>query len=279
MRIAIGLAAVILAVVPTATFAQKTPEKEALSTEKAAAAEKAAEAQKTAAMQEVVAVPVAVKPMVLPAAPVTMKPPPPKSRPTPPPVPMIIAPIAITYVYTATPQSGPPRRLGSVEAGAVWTCDQTRCTMTTANAQPAVGGCNALAHQIGPIASYGWSKVTLSPSDIDQCNRGVPGAVRMAADAPAPNPPPADPAFVPASEASSGESTPAAAPSAAPTGMLIAVAELALGGGNQGTVDSSAGNITITSAELSLSGGAAGTPPATPPPRTISVPELSIAGR
>src|SRR5690349_6806667 len=81
-------------------------------------------------------------PAVRPTVPIVLKP---VLKPTPAPLPMPIAPLAMNYTYTAVPQSGAPRQLGSINAGSVWTCDQAGCKMTSPAAQPAVGGCNALA--------------------------------------------------------------------------------------------------------------------------------------
>ena len=191
------------------------------------------------------------------------------------PVPMPIAPLAMNYTYTAVPQSGAPRQQGSFSAGSTWTCSQTSCTMTSPAAQPAVGGCNALAQHIGPIGSYGRNGAMLSPEQLDQCNRAIPGAVRIAADAPAPAAPPSEPTPAPA------EATPAPAPAPVPASaarFAIVSSELSVTGGAQGTVDPLPGRVAVPSGELSVSGGAQGPPPTIPRPVSISVPELSVVG-
>ena len=210
-----------------------------------------------------------------PVAPVILKPAPVVVKPLPRP----IAPLAMTYTYTAVPQSGAPRQLGSVNAGSAWTCDRSGCKMTSPAAQPAVGGCNALAQRIGPIGSYGRSGAMLSPEQLDQCNRGIPGAVRMAAEAPAPAATPAEPA--PAEEAPAPASTPAPAATAvtAPSGFSIFLSELSIVGGDQGTVDPTPAPVAIEAGELSVTGGAIGSAPRDPPPLSITVPELSVVGR
>ena len=191
------------------------------------------------------------------------------------PMPMPIAPLAMNYTYTAVPQSGAPRQQGSFSAGSTWTCTQTSCTMSSPAAQPAVGGCNALAQRIGPIGSYGRSGAALSPEQLDQCNRGIPGAVRMAAEAPAPTATPSE--ATPAETASSP--APAPAPAAVPAARFTIVsAELSAVGGLQGTVDPRPGRVTLASGELSVTGGAQGARPRAAAPMTIAVPELSVVG-
>lgn len=91
------------------------------------------------------------------------------------------APMAVTYVYTATPQSGSPARLGTVPIGVDWVCDKAGCKTIAAWPQPLVENCAALARQIGPLASYGRSGAMLSPSELDKCNQGIAGA-KMIAD-------------------------------------------------------------------------------------------------
>jgi hypothetical protein len=103
----------------------------------------------------------------------------------------------VTYVYYATVQSGLPRRTGTVRVSVDWACDKTGCKTISAWPHPAVGGCHALALQVGPIASYGKTNDMLTPEQLDQCNRGIPGA-RMVAATPA--------ATTPAQPASSGSS-------------------------------------------------------------------------
>jgi hypothetical protein len=207
-----------------------------------------------------------VAPVILKPAPVVVKP-----------LPMPIAPLAMSYTYTAVPQSGAPRQLGSVNAGSAWTCDRSGCKMTSPAAQPAVGGCNALAQRIGPIGSYGRSGAMLSPEQLDQCNRGIPGAVRMAAEAPAPAATPSEAAPAPAEEAP--VPAPESVPAPAPSGFSIYLAELSVVGGDQGTVDPTPAPVAIDAGELSITGGAVGPAPTDPPPLSITVPELSVVGR
>lgn len=211
-----------------------------------------------------------------PLAPTVIKPPV-LVKPAPLPAPMLLAPLAINYVYTAVPQTAPPRRLGAVSAGSDWTCDQSGCKMSSPAAQPAVGGCNALARQIGPIGSYGRTGAMLTPAQLDECNRGIAGAIMLAATDSAPASPPSEPASSPVEPAPAPAPAPAM-PAAVPSGITIVVSELAIAGGEQGTIDPTPGNLTITSGELSISGGALGERPVVPPPMTINVPEMSIIG-
>jgi hypothetical protein len=205
-----------------------------------------------------------------PTVPIILKPPPVAVKP----LPMPIAPLAMTYTYQAVPQSGAPRQLGSVNAGSAWTCDQSGCMMTSPAAQPAVGGCNALAQRIGPIGSYGRNGAMLSPEQLDQCNHGIPGAIRMAAEAPAPVATPSTPPAEPLAEAAPAPSA-IAGPAAR---FTIVSSELSVLGGAQGTVDPLPGRLSITSGELSVDGGAQGPRPTIQPPVSITVPELSVVG-
>lgn len=205
-----------------------------------------------------------------PVAPVLIKPPIAVKA-----VPMPIAPLAMNYTYTAVPQSGAPRQQGSFSAGSTWTCTQTSCTMSSPAALPAVGGCNALAQHIGPIGSYGRNGAALSPAELDQCNRGIPGAVRMAADAPGPTPASSEPA--PAGTASAP--TPAPAPASLPAARFTIVSsELSAVGGLQGTIDPRPGRVTLASGELAVAGGAQSARPRPATPMSIAVPELSVVG-
>jgi hypothetical protein len=207
-----------------------------------------------------------------PSVPIILKPP---IAVKPMPMPLPMAPLALNYSYTAVPQSGAPRQQGSINAGSIWTCDQTSCKMTSPADQPAIGGCNALAQHIGPIGSYGRNGAMLSPEQLDQCNRAIPGAIRMAADAPAPEPVPSEPA--PAAEAPAP--APATSTGGAAARFSIVSSEVSVTGGAQGTVDPLPGRLAVASGELSLTGGAQGVRPTASPPMTITVPELSVSGR
>jgi hypothetical protein len=267
---AIKSAAVTLLVVPCLVAAQPVPDKkEPISPEKAAAPEKVDAAPEKMAAPMII--PMVIKPMALPPlapipAPVVMQAPPP----------MIVMPIAVTYVYSATAQAGRPNRLGNVAAGATWSCDERGCKTSAGWDRPAVPGCTALARQIGPIGSYGRDGAALTAEELDSCNRGIPGAVMMAAapEAPAASEPAPEPAPVVVLEA-----RPPAPATPAASGMLILASELTLSGGRQGTVDRTAGEMTITSGELSISGGAIGRRPAMPAPMTVNVSGMSIIGR
>lgn len=270
MLMAIRSAAATLLVVPCVLAAQPvTDKKEPIPPEKTAAPEKAVAVPEK--MSVPIIVPMVVKPMALPPllAPIP--------APAQAPPPMIVVPIAITYVYTATPQAGQPNRLGTVAAGASWSCDERGCKTSAGWDRPAVPGCAALARQIGPIGAYGRDGAALTAEELDSCNRGIPGAVMMAAapEAPAAAEPAPEPAPVIVLEA-----RPPAPPVPAPaSGRLIVASELALSGGRQGTVDRTAGEMTITSGELSISGGVVGRRPAIPAPMTVSVSGMSIIGR
>jgi hypothetical protein len=213
-------------------------------------------------------------PVPRPTVPVILKPPPIAVKPLP--LPMPIAPLATTYQFVATMQSGRPAMQGPLPGGSAWSCDQTRCTMTSSNPNPAVGGCHVIAGFVGPIASYGWGNHMLSPAELDECNRGIPGAVRLAAEAPAA--PPAEPAAEPEPSPAPAPAS-ASAPAAPAARFSFVSSELSVVGGPQGTVDPLPGRVAVTGGELSLVGGAQGPRPVIGPPRSIVVPELSVTGR
>jgi hypothetical protein len=79
-----------------------------------------------------------------------------------------------TFQYGAE-TTAPARRQGAVSASGInWNCQDSRCTTSGSWATPAVGACNALAQQVGPVRSYGHQGGMLTPGELQQCNAGVP---------------------------------------------------------------------------------------------------------
>ena len=64
-----------------------------------------------------------------PTVPIVLKPAPVLAKP----LPMPIAPLATTYQFVATTQNGRPAMQGRLPGGSAWSCDQTRCTMTSSS--------------------------------------------------------------------------------------------------------------------------------------------------
>jgi hypothetical protein len=66
------------------------------------------------------------------------------------------------------------KRQGTVNAaGANWQCSGNRCTTSAASAIVTVAACKALAHEVGPLKSYGSSTTRLGGAELDQCNAGA----------------------------------------------------------------------------------------------------------
>ena len=70
------------------------------------------------------------------------------------------------------------KKQGKVQAGGlVWQCQGNACTISGPWPAPAVGACQALARQVGPMQSYGHAGKKLSARQLKQCNAGIASGV------------------------------------------------------------------------------------------------------
>ena len=82
--------------------------------------------------------------------------------------------LAQQFDYAAV-LTGPARITGPVNAAGIqWQCNAKYCTTRGPWPVPGVKACNALAAQVGPLASYGYKGRQLSAADLAVCNGGNP---------------------------------------------------------------------------------------------------------
>lgn len=88
---------------------------------------------------------------------------------------------AADFPYTAVTVAPRAAKQGIVRAGSLtWKCSGNRCAIRGPWPIPAVSACNALAKQVGQLASYGHPKAHLTAAQLAQCNAGAsapPGGV------------------------------------------------------------------------------------------------------
>jgi hypothetical protein len=88
---------------------------------------------------------------------------------------------AADFPYTAVTVAPRAARQGTVRAGSLtWKCSGNRCMINGPWPTPGVSACNALARQVGQLASYGHPKAHLTAAQLAECNAGAaasPGAV------------------------------------------------------------------------------------------------------
>ena len=110
----------------------------------------------------------------------------------------LIAAIALTAIFAGSARSepaaatqpalaftaqtvAPAKRQGNVNvAGGAWRCQGATCSRTGPQALLSVDACQALAHEVGAIRSYGYPAKRLDAGELSKCNEG------LAAAAPAP---------------------------------------------------------------------------------------------
>jgi hypothetical protein len=69
--------------------------------------------------------------------------------------------------------AGPARITGPVNAAGIpWQCNAKYCATRGPWPVPGIKACNALAAQVGPLASYGYKGRQLSAADLATCNGG-----------------------------------------------------------------------------------------------------------
>ena len=80
-----------------------------------------------------------------------------------------------SYHYRAETRAR-SKKQGKVQAGGLaWQCQGNACTISGPWPTPAVGACQALARQVGPMRSYGHAGKKLSARQLKQCNAGLGG--------------------------------------------------------------------------------------------------------